>query len=117
MIALNLSSKHSNLKFYFPSMKSGIEKKKRSVSEGESLEQPTEEHPSKTANIQICNSSYIKDNLSQRDFQLPFTTKTETKSLIKIETETPHTKENEATTPLQKDIQTPLLGSMLKHAP
>ena len=116
MIALNLSSKHSNLKFYFPSMKSGIEKN-RSVSEGESLEQPTEEHPSKTANIQISNSSNIKDNLSQRDFQSPFTTKTETRSLIKIETETPHTKENEATTPLQKDIQTPLLESMPKHAP
>ena len=40
-------------------MKSGIEKK-RSVSEGESLEQPTEEHPSKTANIQISNSITLK---------------------------------------------------------
>ena len=49
--------------------------------------------------------------MTQRKFQSPCTDRTDEKSSIKIETEPPHTKENEATTPIQKYIQTPLLES------
>ena len=64
-------------------------------------------------NIQISRGSNIKGNLSQRDIQSPRNTRTEAKSLIQIETETQRAQENETITPIQKDIQIPLLESKL----
>ena len=66
------------------------------------IKQPTEEQPSKAPNIQTSNSSNIKDNSSQRDFQSPSFTRTKAKSLIEIDTETPRTKESKTITPIQK---------------
>ena len=49
-----------------------------------------------------------------KDIQSPCTTKAKAKSLIETKNETTHTKENETTTPVQKNIGTPLLGSWPK---
>ena len=63
------------------------------------------------AGIQISQCSKIKGNSIQRDTHSYCTNATEAKSLIQVETETSHTKENVTIAPTQKYTETQLLES------
>lgn len=63
------------------------------------------------AGIHISHFSKIKGNTIQRDIHSYCTNATEAKSLIQVETETSHTKENVTIAPTQKYTETQLLES------